>query len=117
MIKRGIFVNHSTLYRWSIKMVPVLTAMFRRRKRPLGQSWRIDETYVKVAGQCKYLYRLVDYDLNTVGLLQCAKRDYAAARAFFEQAVDRHGVTEKITIDKSGSHTAAIVSLQADVGV
>ena len=117
MIERGIFVDHSTLHRWSIKILPVLTAMFRRRKRPVGRSWRMDETYVKVAGQWKYLYRAVDRDGNTVDFLLRAKRDHAAARAFFERAIDLHGLPEKITIDKSGANTAAIMSLQADSGL
>ena len=68
MAERGVFVDHSTLHRWSIKMLPVLAATFRRRKRPVGLSWRMDETYVKVSGQSKYLYRAVDRDGHTVVL-------------------------------------------------
>ena len=117
MAERGVFVDHSTLHRWSMKMLPVLAAVFRRRKRPVGRSWRMDETYVKVAGKWKYLYRAVDRDGDTVDFLLRAKRDHAAARAFFERAIDLHDVPEKITIDKSGSNTAAIVSIQADSGL
>jgi putative transposase len=117
MAERGVFVDHSTLHRWSMKMLPVLAAAFRRRKRPVGSSWRMDETYIKVAGQWKYLYRAVDRDGDTVDFLLRAKRDHAAARAFFERAIDLHGVPEKITIDKSGANTAAIVSIQADSGL
>ena len=98
MTERGIFVDHSTLHRWSIKMLPVLAAVCRRRKLPVGMSWRMNETYVKVAGQWKYLYRAVDRDGNTVDFLLRAKRDHAAARASFERAIDLHGVPEKITI-------------------
>ena len=115
MAERG--VDHSTLHRWSIKRLPVLTAMFRRRKRAVGRSWRMDETYVKVSGQWKYLYRAVDKDGDTIDFLLRAKRDHAAARAFFERAMDLHGVPEKITIDKSGANTAAITSIQADSGL
>ena len=117
MAERGVFVDHSTLHRWSIKVLAVLAAVFRRRKRPVGRSWRMDETYVKVGGQWKYLYRAVDRDGNTVDFLLRAKRDHAAARAFFERAIDLHGVPEKITIDKSGANTAAITSIQADSGL
>jgi putative transposase len=117
MAERGVFVDHSTLHRWSIKMLPVLAAAFRRRKRPVGLSWRMDETYIKVGGQWKYLYRAVDRDGDTIDFLLSAKRDHAAARAFFERAIDLHGVPDKITIDKSGSNTAAIVSIQADSGL
>ncbi len=113
MTERGVFVDHSTLHRWSIKVLPVLAAVFRRRKRPVGRSWRMDETYVKVGGQWKYLYRAGD----TVDFLLRAKRDHAAAWAFFERAIDLHGVPEKITIDKSGVNTAAITSIQADSGL
>jgi len=117
MAERGVFVDHSTLHRWSMKMLPVLAAALRRRKRPVGTSWRTDETYVKVAGQWKYLYRAVDRDGDTVDFLLRAKRDHAAARAFFERAFDLHGVPEKITVDKSGANTAAITSIQADSGL
>ena len=77
----------------------------------------MDETYIKVAGQWKYLYRAVDKQGATVDFLLRAKRDHAAARAFFERAIDRHDVPEKITIDKSAANTAAIVSMQADSGL
>ena len=77
----------------------------------------MDETYVKVGGQWKYLYRAVDRDGDTIDFLLRAKRDHAAARAFFERAIELHDVPEKITIDKSGSNTAAILSLQADSGL
>ena len=117
MAERGVFVDHSTLHRWSMKMLPVLAAAFRRRKRPVGLSWRMDETYVKIGGQWKYLYRGVDRAGDTVDFLLRAKRDHAAARAFFERAIDLHGVPEKISIDKSGSNTAAIASIQADSGL
>ena len=69
MQERGVFVDHATVHRWAIKILPVLAAVFRRRKRPVGQSWRMDETYIRVAGQWKYLYRAVDRDGATVDFL------------------------------------------------
>jgi transposase-like protein len=116
MQERGVFVDHTTVHRWAIKILPVLAAVFRRRKRPVGTSWRVDETYIKVAGEWKYLYRAVDRDGDTIDFLLRAKRDRAAARKFLERAIDLHGLPEKITIDKSGANTAAIESIQADSG-
>ena len=98
-------------------MVPVLAAVFRRRKHPVGKSWRMDETYIKVAGHWKYLYRAVDREGDTVDFLLTAKRDMAAARRFLERAINLHGLPEKITIDKSGANTAAIESVKADACV
>jgi transposase-like protein len=117
MHERGVFVDHSTVHRWAIKMLPVLVAVFRRRKHPVGPSWRMDETYIKVSGQWKYLYRAVDRAGDTVDFLLTAKRDRAAARRFLEQAINLHDVPEKITIDKSGANTAAIESVKADACV
>ena len=78
-----------------MKILPVLAAVFRRRKRPVGVSWRMDETYIKVAGQWKYLYRAADRDGDTIDFLLRAKR----ARQFLERAIGLHGVPQKITID------------------
>lgn len=83
MQERGVFVDHATVHRWTIKMLPVLAAVFRRRKRPVGTSWRMDETYIKVTGQWKYLYRAVDRAGDTVDFLLTAKRDLAAAGVFW----------------------------------
>jgi len=77
----------------------------------------MDETYIKVAGKWKYLYRAVDRAGDTVDFLLTAKRDKAAARCFLERAINLHGVPEKITIDKSGANTAAIESGKADACV
>jgi putative transposase len=76
----------------------------------------MDETYVQVGGQWKYLYRAVDRDGATVDFLLTAKRDLAAARRFLERAIGQHGLPDKITIDKSGANTAAVHSIQADTG-
>jgi len=117
MQERGVFVDHTTVHRWAIKMLPVLIAIFRKRKCPVGRSWRMDETYIKVSGQWRYLYRAVDRAGDTVDFLLTAKRDLAAARRFLERDINLHDLPEKITIDKSGANTAAIESVKADVCV
>lgn len=116
MHERGVFVDHTTIHRWSVKILPLLAAAFRRRKRPVGNSWRMDETYVLVGGQWKYLYRAVDRDGATVDFLLTAKRDLAAARHFLERAIGLHGLPAKITIDKSGANTSAVRAIQDDTG-
>jgi putative transposase len=112
--ERGVEVDHSTLHRWVLKYMPALEKVFLARKRPVGRSWRLDETYVRVKGAGKYLYRAVDKAGATVDFLLTARRDRKAALRFLRKALGRHGVPEKITIDKSGANTAAIVSYNAD---
>jgi putative transposase len=116
MGERGVEVDHSTLNRWVRKYVPTLEKAFRARKRPVGGSWRMDETYVRVKGAWKYLYRAVDKAGATVDFLLTARRDRKAALRFLRKAIGRHGVPEKITIDKSGATTAATVSYNAEHG-
>jgi transposase-like protein len=53
--EQGVRVDHATMHRWAVKILPVLVSAFRRRKRPVGESWRVDESYLRVGGQWKYL--------------------------------------------------------------
>ena len=114
MEERGVEVDHSTLNRWVVKYAPLLEKQFRARKRAVGSSWRLDETYVKVKGCWKYLYRAVDKAGATVDFLLTAKRDRKAALRFLRKAIGQRGAPEKITIDKSGANTAAIESYNAE---
>lgn len=109
MAERGVLVEHAAVHRRALKILPVLAAVFGRRKRPVGASWRMDETYLKVGGRWQYLYRAVDRDGDTVDFLLTARRDAAAARRFLERAIALHGAPQKVTIDKSGANTAAIL--------
>ena len=85
--QRGIVVDHSTINRWVVKYVLLLVEQAKNHKRKVGISWRLDETYIKVRGQWKYLYRAVDKDGNTVDFLLTAKRDTKAALRFLGQAI------------------------------
>ena len=87
---------------------PLLEKAFRRHKRPLGGSWRMDETSIKVKGVWKYLYRAVGKEGKTVDFLLTARRDKAAALRFFEKAMKASGVPDKVTLDKSGANQAAM---------
>ena len=114
MADHGMDVDHSTVHRWVIKLVPLLEKAFRQHKRPVGKSWRMDETYILVRGQWKYLYRAVDKDGNTVDFLFRACRDKAAAQRYFEKAIDQNGAPETVTVDKSGANLAALHALNAE---
>ncbi len=89
---------------------------FRKYKRPVGTSWRIDQTCIKVKGVRKYLYRAVDKEGKTIDFLLMATRDKAAAKRFFDKAMQASGVPEKVTMEKSGANKAAIDEINADRG-
>ena len=114
MADHGMDVDHSTVHRWVIKRVPLFEKAFGQHKRPVGKSWRMDETYILVRGQWKYLYRAVDKDGNTVDFLFRAHRDKAAAQRYFEKAIDQNGMPETVTVDKSGANLAALHALNAE---
>jgi putative transposase len=116
MQERGVDVDHATLNRWVLKYVPRLEKAFCKRRGPVGSSWRMDETYVRVKGTWKYLYRAVDKAGATVDFLLTARRDRKAALRFLRKAIGHHGMPEKITIDKSGANRAAIESYNAAHG-
>jgi len=107
MGERGVAVDHSTLNRWVIKYAPEFQKAFRRRQCPVGRSWRLDETYVKIKGKSAYLYRAVDKKGLTIDFLLTPTRDRDAAEAFLRKAIRTQGLPEKITIDRSGANTAA----------
>ena len=114
MAERGIAVDHSTLHRWVIRLVPLLDKAFRRHKRSVGRRWRMDETYIKINGQWKSLYRAVDSSGQTIDFLLTAKRDAAAALRFFRKAIRHHGEPEGVTIDKREANPAGLFTLNAD---
>jgi putative transposase len=108
MEERGVPVDHATIQRWVVKYSPPLEEAFHRRKRPVGRSWRMDETYIRVKGEWRYLYRAVDKTGQTIDFLLTEHRDTEAALRFLTQAIHRHGVPDKITIDGSEANAAAI---------
>ncbi len=89
--------------------------MVRKSKKPVGSSWRMDETYIKLNGKWVYLYRVLDSLDNTVDFLLRKHRDKPAALAFFRKAFRENNVPEKVVIDKSGSNTAALNDLNTEV--
>jgi transposase-like protein len=98
MEEHGVEVDHATLNRWVLKYVPPLDQAFRARKRPVGPSWRMDETYVRVKGGWKYLYRAVDKAGATVDFLLTAKRDR------HHQIVTDREVRHRLQLQATGSN-------------
>ena len=96
MKERSVSVDHSSINRWAIRFLPLIEKMAREHKRPVGCSWRMDETYIKVKGVWKYLYRAVDKQGKTVDFLLTAKRDIAAAKRFFDKAMAANGSPSKL---------------------
>ena len=83
MVERGIEVDHLTLNRWQLLYAPELDKRIRPHLKQTNDSWRVDETYIKVKGIWKYLYRVVDSKGNTLDFLLSAKRNALSSRAVF----------------------------------
>ncbi len=105
MQERGIEVAHSTVNRWVLKYAPQLDKRIRPDLRATNNSWRVDETYVKVKGQWKYLYRAVDSGSNTLDFMLRSKRDAKAAERFFRKALNAtHTQTPRvINVDQNAA--------------
>lgn len=114
---RGISIDHATIQRWVVRFTPYLDRAFRKRKRPVGLSWRMDETYIKVKGQWTYFYRAVDKKGYTIDFFLSTRRNAAAAKKFLKKAIKTNGLPEKVNIDKSGANEAGIKRYNKQMGV
>ncbi|EDX82838.1 hypothetical protein S7335_16 [Synechococcus sp. PCC 7335] len=116
MLERGVNVDHTTIYRWVQAYSPELDKRCRRYLKPTNDSWRTDETYVKVRGKWKYLYRAVDSEGNTLDFMLSAKRDAKAAKRFFKKVLHAsHTIAPRvITVDKNAAYPPAIEALKTD---
>lgn len=114
MQERGVLLDHSSINRWAIRFLPLLETTFRQHKRPVGKSWRMDETYLKVKGAWKYLYRAVDKEGKTVDFLLTAKRNASAAKRFFDKAIQHNEAPDTVTMDKSGANKAGLDQVNAE---
>ncbi len=114
MKERGVDVDHVTIHRWVVYYSPRLEKAFQKRKLKSGDRLRMDETYIKVKGQWKYLYRAVDKEGKTVDFLLTAKRDTKAAKRFFKKMITRQGKPSLVNIDKSGSNKAALKQINIE---
>ncbi len=114
--ERGLNVDHSTIFRWVQRYGPELDLRCRPHLHLTNDSWRVDETYIKVKGKWKYLYRAVDSDRNTLDFLLTVKRDAQAAKRFFRKALKASHNQEPriITVDKNAAYPKAIDELKTE---
>src|SRR5918912_2245571 len=91
LAERGLHVDHVTIYRWVHRFTPLLAEAARPSRRPIGDRWYVDETYVKVGGHWRYVYRAVDQYGQVIDIYVSTRRDAAAARAYFHRAVATAG--------------------------
>ena len=113
MLERGLSVAHTTIYRWVVAYAPQINKRCRKYLRPTNDSWKVDETYIKVNGELKYLYRAIDSDGQTIDFLLTAKRDAIAAKRFLTKALN-HGHSDEVRVintDKAKAYPKAIEEL------
>ena len=114
MTDRNVNVAHTTILRWVQRYVPEFAKRWQRYARPVGRSWRIDETYSKIKGTWAYLYRGVDKGEQTIDFFLSGRRDIAAAKRFLQQAIEKGGVPQKITLDGYAASHVSVGELQAE---
>ncbi|MBU2713668.1 IS6 family transposase [Zooshikella harenae] len=117
MLDRNVPVDHSTIQRWVVTYSAKLEKLFRKKKLPVGKSWFMDETYIKVKGQWYYLYRAVDKEGQTIDFIFTKHRDTKAAKRFLKKAIRSNGVPEKITIDGNAANNASIEEINKEMEV
>ena len=114
LAERGIEVDHVTIYRWVQRFTPLLINAARPCRHSVGDRWFVDETYVKVAGVWRYVYRAVDQHGQVIDVFVSKRRDIAAARTFFTAMVDAHGRPEDVTTDLAAPLLRVIDELLPD---
>jgi transposase, IS6 family len=114
MAERSVSVDHVTIWRWVQRYAPELNRRCRPELRPTNGSWRVDETYLRVAGKWTYLYRAVDSTGATIDFLLSAKRDTNAAKRFFQKALRSpgHPRPRVINVDGNPAYPKAISELK-----
>lgn len=113
---RGVEVDHTTMYRWVQRFAPELEKRVRRHLRPCRGPWHVDETYIRVGGEWRYLYRAVDGIGQTIDFMLSAKRDKKAAERFFRQALGRANTRHprEVVTDRLKSYPGAIREMKRE---
>jgi transposase, IS6 family len=111
LAERGVVVDHVTVYRWVQRFTPEFVSAARPRRHMPGDRWFVDETYVKVAGRWTYLYRAVDQFGQVVDVWLSARRDLAAAQAFFTAALSAGSIPVEVTTDRAPAYPRVLDEL------
>lgn len=116
LLERGISINPTTIMRWVHQYSPVLEKKIRKYLRKCNDSWRVDETYIKVNGKWTFLYRAVDSNGDTIDFYLSKHRDFKATRKFFRKALKSSNSTAPrvITVDKNPAYIKAITALKSE---
>ena len=116
LTERGLFIDASCIWRWVQAYAPELDRRCRPHLKPTKKSYRVDETYIKVKGQDRYLYRAVDSTGQTIDFLLTAKRDAGGAKRFFRKALRSVGNPSPrvVNVDKNPAYPAAVEALKAE---
>ena len=115
LAEREIQVSYETVRRWCIKFGPKYASRLRKRNSGYGDTWYVDEVFVRIEGKQRYLYRAVDQDGDVIDILVQKKRDARAAKKFFRRLVKRHGVTPRVLVtDKLRSYSPAAKDVMPD---
>ncbi len=114
MRERGLSVDHTSVFRWVQRYAPEINKRIRPHLKLAGASYRVDETYIKVGKSCKYLYRAVDKEGQTIEFMLSAKRDVSAAKRFFKKMMraDHRRLPFTISVDKNAAYPEAFTSSQ-----
>jgi len=114
MAERNLSVDHSTIWRWVQRYAPELNRRCRPKLRPTNGSWRVDETFLRVAGKWTYLYRAVDSTGATIDFLLSARRDTNSAKRFLQKALRSPGPPRPrvINVDGNPAYPKAIRELK-----
>jgi transposase-like protein len=112
LAERGMEVDHVTIYRWVQRFTPLLAEAARPCRHGVGDRWQVDETYVRVAGRWRYVYRAIDQFGQVIDVFVSPRRDTAAARRFFERAIGATKITPvEVITDQAATYPVVLEEL------
>jgi transposase-like protein len=112
LVERGVEVDHVSIHRWVLRFAPLLAEAARPCRHRVGDRWRVDETYVKVAGRWRYVYRAIDQFGQVIDVFVSPRRDVRAARWFFERAIGTTKITpSEVVTDRAPTYPVVLEKL------